>query len=114
MGPHLQVGGAWDIVQSNGFRVAINVMQDGDQLGADATHSAGRVVSTEARGFVRGRHFEITITWNNGTRGEYKGDLTHGHFTPPPIGFLKGTTRDLNNPLSTATWQSEGRNFQVG
>ena len=41
MGPFLQVGGQWDIVQSNGFRVLIDVRQNNDQLSAFASHSNG-------------------------------------------------------------------------
>lgn len=115
MGPFLRVDGQpWDIVQSNGFRVAVHsVVQQGDTFSAFATHSGGRVKSTEVTGFVRGPHLEMTITWDNNTKGEYKGDLTHGLNTPPPIGFLRGETKDLNNPGSRATWESDGRVFQV-
>jgi hypothetical protein len=55
----------------------------------------------------------MTITWDNGTKGLYTGKLTHGPFTPPPLGFLKGHTKDLNNPGSQADWESDGRIFQV-
>jgi hypothetical protein len=113
MGPFLQVGGEWDIVQNNGFRVRINIVQDQDRLSAFASHSNGSVQSIEAIGFVRGPNFEMTITWDNGTKGLYTGKLTFGHFTSPPLGFLKGHTKDLNNPGSQADWESEGRLFQV-
>jgi hypothetical protein len=113
MGPFLQVGGRWEIVQDNGFRVLIDVRQDQDRLSAFASHSNGSVQSTDARGFVRGPEFEMTITWNNGTKGLYTGTFSHGPFTAPPLGFLKGHTRDLNNPGSQTTWQSDGRAFQV-
>lgn len=112
MGMFLQVGGSWDMVQSNGFRVAIRVDQDGETLNAHASHSAGRVESTSATGRVQGTHFEMTIAWNNGTRGFYSADFSHGPFTPPPIGFLRGETHDLDHPESHATWESEGQNFQ--
>ena len=113
MGPFLQVGGEWDIVQRNGFRVRINITQDQDRLSAFASHSNGSVLSTEATGFVRGPNFEMTITWNNRTKGLYTATLTHGPFTPPPQGFLKGHTKDLNHPGSESDWESEGRVFQV-
>jgi hypothetical protein len=113
MGPFLQVGGAWDIVQTNSFRVSINIIQDQDRLSAFASHTNGSVQSLEAQGFVHGPNFEMTITWNNGTRGLYTGILTHGPFTSPPLGFLAGSTQDLNNPGSHADWHSEGRLFQV-
>jgi hypothetical protein len=113
MGPFLQVAGDWDIVQSNGFRVSIRINQDHDRLSAFASHSNGSVQSIEAIGFVQGPNFEMTITWDNGAKGLYTGTFTHGPFTPPPIGFLRGETKDLNHPTSHATWESEGRNFQV-
>lgn len=113
MGPFLQVGGVWDIVQNNGFRVRIDVTQNRDRLTAHASHSGGRVVSASAEGFVRGPLFEITINWMDGTKGRYTGELKHGPFTPPPQGYLKGHTWDLNNPGSCADWESEGRTFQV-
>src|SRR5262249_20306456 len=112
MGPFMDVSGQWDMVQDNGFRVLINVTQTEDQLTATASHSGGQVLSTDATGFVRGPEFGITITWNNGTKGEYTGTFTRGNFDSPPNGFLKGSTKDLNNPGSHAGWFSEGRVFQ--
>ena len=113
MGPFLQVGGQWDIVQDNGFRVAITINQVEDELSAFASHSGGSVQSTGATGFVRGPNFVLTINWNNGTRGLYTAELSHGPFTPPPSGFLRGVSIDLNHPDSKAGWESEGRTFQV-
>ena len=49
----------------------------------------------------------MTITWNNGTRGFYTATLTTGFFDAPGNGYLKGTTKDLANPSSTADWFSE-------
>jgi hypothetical protein len=61
MGPFLQVGGTpWDIVQTNGFRVSINIIQENDQLSASASLSAGRVQSIDATGFVKGPNFQTT------------------------------------------------------
>lgn len=113
IGPFLQVGGDWDIVQTNGFRVRIKITQYQDRLSAFASHSNGIVQSTEAIGIVNGPNFEMTITWNNGTKGFYTGTLSFGYFTSPPNGFLRGRTKDLNNPGSEADWESEGRLFQV-
>jgi hypothetical protein len=113
MGPFLQVGGEWFIRQENGFLVTVNITQHQGRLSAFASHSNGNVQSTEATGSVRGPDFELTITWDNGTKGLYEGKWSHGPFTQPPIGYLKGTTRDLNHPGSHAKWESEGRNFQM-
>ena len=108
----MDVSGQWDIVQSNGFRVPINVSQTNDQLSGSASHSNGTVLSENITGFVQGPTIDMTITWNNGTKGHYTGTFTRGHFDSPPNGFLKGDSQDLNHLESTATWFSEGRVFQ--
>jgi hypothetical protein len=107
MGPFLQVGGQWEIIQDNGFRVLIDVVQDGDRLSAQASHSAGSVRSRTATGFVRGPDFEMTIDWTDGTKGLYTGRLTAGPWAPAPGGYLKGETRDLNHPGSRSPWHTE-------
>ncbi|RBY89393.1 hypothetical protein [Blastococcus sp. TF02A-30] len=108
----MRVDGRWDIVQSNGFRVAVNVAQRGDQLDVQASHSGGRVFSLHpTAGVVRGTHLDMTIVWSDGSKGQYTGDLRPNKFALP--GFhLAGETRDLNHPTSRATWFSEGRDFQ--
>jgi hypothetical protein len=107
----MRVDGTWDIVQSNGFRVAVNIGQNGDALTVQATHSGGRVHSVDpTSGFVRGTHIDMTITWSDGSKGQYTGDLTPNKFALP--GFrLAGETHDLNHPGSHATWSSEGKDF---
>ena len=113
-GPFLQVGGRWEIVQSNGYSVLINITQMQDRLTAFASHSGGSVWSNEATGFVQGPNFEITISWSNGTKGRYTGTLSYGWFTSPLSGgFLRGQSVDLNNPSSVASWESQGRLFRV-
>jgi hypothetical protein len=108
----MRVDGQWEIVQSNGFRVVVNISQNGDVLTVQATHSGGRVFSKDpTSGFVRGTHIEMTITWSDGSKGQYNGDLTPNKFALP--GFqLAGETHDLNHPGSRATWSSEGRDFE--
>ena len=112
-GPYLQVHGTWEMVQKNGFKVLLHVNQDRDLISASASHSNGRVQSLEATGFVRGPNFDLTITWDNNTKGHYTGKWVHGHFTQPPIGYLAGNTVDLINPESQAIWNSEGMNFYM-
>jgi hypothetical protein len=109
--PVLQVGGYWEIVQSNGYTVYINVTQNGDRISAFAHQSSTPTVySTKAEGYVDAATFNMIITWDNGTKGQYVGRLSFDHFW----GNLKGTTWDLNNPgLPTATWDSQLRNFYV-
>ena len=76
MASFMDVSGQWDIVQDNGFRVLINVRQTNDQLSATASHSAGKVLSTEATGVVRGPEFDMTITETMAPRAT---TLAHSH-----------------------------------
>jgi len=108
----LQVGGQWDIVQDNGFRVTVNLTQSGSTVGGSAHTSTNDSVGL--RGSVTATDLDMHIDWKGGARGHYTGTLSHGPFTPPPIGFLKGSTVDDNDRTSHATWQSEGKNFQAG
>ncbi|MGH6838634.1 MAG: hypothetical protein ACREDT_07505 [Methylocella sp.] len=111
MAPFLQVGGEWDIVQNNGFRVRINVTQDRDRLSAFAPHPKGSVQSAEAKGFVRGPDIEMTITWDNGTKDLYTGKLTHGLF--PDSGLPEGSYKGPEQPWKRGGWESDGRVFHV-
>jgi hypothetical protein len=112
-GPYMDVSGSWEMVQKNGYRVSLNVRQNRGRITAYASHSNGRVKSEEAKGSVSGPNFELTITWDNGTKGKYTGKLSHGPFTAPPLGYLKGRTVDLNNPGSSSSWESQGKVFRV-
>ena len=107
----LQVDGQWEMAQSNGFRVTVNIIQNGTVLDATAHHSGGRVQATEATGFVSGHDFNLTITWDNGSRGQYTALFKQGIGAQGGRGYLDGDTVDLNHPGSHATWQSEGREF---
>jgi hypothetical protein len=119
MGPFLRVGGTWDIVQKNGFRVTVTINQNNTNgaFTASAVSSTG-VQSNSASGSVNGPNFNMTINWSDGhggagARGHYTGMFSHGPFTQPPIGFLQGETQDLDVPASHAHWESEGKNFQI-
>ncbi len=107
----LGVGGQWEIVQDNGFRVTVNLTQNGSAVSGSAHTSTNDSVSLT--GNVTATTLDMTIAWKGGAKGQYHGDFAHGPFTPPPIGFLRGTTKDLSDPTSTANWESEGKNFQV-
>ena len=86
----MRVDGKWDIVQSNGFRVAVDIGQPSDELTVFATHSGGGVHSIDpTTGLVRGTHIELTITWSDGSKGQYNGDLTPNKFALPGF-FLAG------------------------
>lgn len=102
------VDGVWEIVQSNGFLVRVDIAQprdpsgnlaDGDLHGAAKEVGAGGVDLVEANlsGALRGDSFEFTADWPNGTKGQYSGNFDPG-------GNLSGVTFDLANPTSQATW----------
>jgi hypothetical protein len=94
------VSGQWELRQSNGFDVVFDIVQS--QSGH--LHGSGRVVGgMEANGEGRldGNSFVFTVDWNNNGRGgQYSGRFGPG-------GFLSGTTVDLDNPSSGATWASK-------
>ncbi|MER6386118.1 hypothetical protein ACWDBD_47550 [Streptomyces sp. NPDC001118] len=88
-------GGVWDIYQSNAF-LTVNLTQDG---GGNLYGSAvqGDMVGTLLNGAVDGQNIYFTISWSNGAVGRYTG-------VRGADGRLSGTTFDLNNPASQATW----------
>ena len=81
-------------------------MPRGACLDATCSHSGGKVRSTEAVGFVDDDRFELTITWDNGTKGRYNGRLESAVFVPADQGVFKGTTVDVFHPSSSAGWES--------
>ena len=109
--PSINVAGHWRITQDNGFVVDVSMEQNGQALDAFCTHSNGRVRSTQAIGNVNGDSMKLTITWDNGSKGEYTGRLEKGFFTKVNEGILKGRTRDLNHPASSAGWEVKDRIF---
>ena len=105
--PVIQVGGQWKIRQTNGYLVDVNINQYGNTLDAVCFHSNHMFWSTVAQGFVRGEEFELTIMWNNGSKGKYYVRLVPGYFTWGNTGILKGSTVDINNPWNTAGWECD-------
>jgi hypothetical protein len=97
------VDGAWILVQSNGFRVEVDIAQARDSNGnlADgALHGSAQVIGgAEANlsGRLSGDSLEFGVDWPNGTVGQYSGNFDAG-------GNLSGVTFDLANPTSQATW----------
>ncbi|MFJ8506316.1 hypothetical protein [Streptomyces avermitilis] len=97
------------IKQDNRHTVFANIQQDGDRISGNANHSG--VQSIEITGTVRNEAVDFFITWANGAKGHYTGDLKKGHFTGPMEGILTGFTEDVNNPGHTAQWEVEDRVF---
>lgn len=97
------VEGPWMLVQSNGFRVSVDIAQARDPSGRltdGPFHGAAQVVGgaeANLNGELSGDSFEFEVDWPNGTRGKYEGNFDARE-------FLSGVTFDLANPTSQATW----------
>ena len=95
----------WDLIQTNGARVTIDIDQvrpDG-KFDLEASHSNGSVRgkgSGELRRDSIGEEILFTITWGNNTQGAYQGRFDGGN-------FLNGSTFDVKNPTSHAGWRSD-------
>ncbi|MFJ8212510.1 hypothetical protein [Streptomyces sp. NPDC096033] len=87
--------GVWDLYQTNAT-VRVDLRQDGDGR-LFGTVSSGNTVGTLRDGHVDGNHIEFTVGWNHGPVGRYTGDRGGD-------GRLSGSTVDLTNPSSQATW----------
>lgn len=101
------VGGSWDARQSNGFVATFDLElrgRDGVFHGR-ASHSGG-ATQGHGEGLVTGNDFLYTVTWNNGSVGEYNGRFN-------AEGRITGVTFDKANPQSSATWSSSKRFKQL-
>jgi hypothetical protein len=94
------VSGVWDARQSNGFVATFDLNLRGDQgvFFGTASHSGGSVRG-HGEGLITGDDFLFTVTWNNGTTGEYNGRFN-------AEGRITGNTFDKNHPQNSATWSS--------
>jgi hypothetical protein len=92
--------GLWVINQSNGASVNIDVdrVNNDGSFTLEANHSGGAVTGNGA-GNMHGNELHFTINWNNNTQGAYIGAFG-------PDGFLNGSTFDIRNPNSHASWRS--------
>ncbi|MFI6959863.1 hypothetical protein ACIBJI_41170 [Nocardia sp. NPDC050408] len=108
----LQVGGQWEIVESNGSHIKLVVSQDGDKLSAQASvFIFGPNQSIKSSGHVSGDKFFLRIEWSNGAIGEYSAKFTQGGFPPGSQGILQGTRTVVGaqgDPQGTAGWESAG------
>ncbi|KOU13151.1 hypothetical protein ADK52_38900 [Streptomyces sp. WM6372] len=91
-------GGVWTIYQSNAT-VRVDLRQDGSGNLYGST-SSGNTVGTVQEGSVNGNDIYFVVQWNHGPKGRYTGSLG-------PDRRLSGTTYDMNNPSSQATWRSD-------
>lgn len=91
------VSGKWDAYQSNGFVTHFDIQQSGTELRGIGNHSGN--VNGRGEGSVDGSQFLFTVTWDNGTIGEYSGTFNK-------IGRITGVGFDKAHPESQATWYS--------
>jgi hypothetical protein len=91
------VSGRWQMQQTNGFTVTVNLVQKGTKiLGRATTSTAG---THDVRGNVHGDDLYLDVTWSLETRGIYRGKIGSS-------GRIEGTTYDKENPGSRAKWFS--------
>ncbi len=95
------IQGLWEIVQTNGFKVALDVGPINQQNGSfQATaFQEGNQVNGNGSGNVNGDFMHFTITWDNGTQGAYNGAFD-------AQGFINGASFDVKHPDSVAGWRS--------
>jgi hypothetical protein len=104
------VSGIWNIKQSNGYTVQVNIEQprfdnvvlDGPLSGTAQEYTPhGTDISnpnqTLQDGKLDGDAFVIRINWGNDTLGHYSGFFD-------PFGRLSGVTYDEMHPGAQATW----------
>uniref|UniRef100_A0AAU2JS67 Uncharacterized protein n=1 Tax=Streptomyces sp. NBC_00049 TaxID=2903617 RepID=A0AAU2JS67_9ACTN len=96
--PAFNAGGVWYLYQTNAT-VRVDLSQDasGRLFG---TVSSGNTVGTLRDGSVNGNDIYFTVGWSHGPVGRYTG-------VRGADGRLSGTTVDLTNPSSQATWFTE-------
>jgi hypothetical protein len=94
------IGGLWDILQTNGFAVPINVepVQPDGSFTLEAEENQGAVRGTGA-GHVNGNLVNFIVNWSNGTTGAYNGAFDDH-------GVINGSTFDIKHPQSFAGWHS--------
>ena len=89
------VSGSWPVVQSNGFNYTFSLQQNGTVVTGTAT---GGGPPATIQGTMQGSEFSVTVYWAAEGYGLYTAAMTAaGELT-------NGTTYNLSNPSSTATW----------
>ncbi|WP_405977621.1 hypothetical protein [Streptomyces sp. NBC_00158] len=96
--PGFDATGKYDIYQSNAT-VRVDFSQNGEGRVFGSARS-GNTVGTVREGSVDGQKIYFVIDWSHGPVGRYTG-------TRGPDGRLSGTTYDMTNPSSQATWRTD-------
>lgn len=105
--------GEWDLTapltidQSDGYRVAMTLKQDGTELSGSAEYArrAGRSVPGKVRGSISGDDFEVEVTWDKGGIGLYQGKLIQAPgSTRSPTRVMDGTVVNKVHPGPPVKW----------
>ncbi|MFI1182524.1 hypothetical protein ACH4UT_23625 [Streptomyces sp. NPDC020799] len=99
MAPGFYAGGTWQLYQSNGFTVTLNLTQDSSGSLYGSGYYGGTSGTVEYGAVVDGTSIYFTIGWSNGARGRYTGSLGSDR-------RLSGLAYDLNNPSAQASWST--------
>jgi hypothetical protein len=93
-------GGRYLFNQSNGYTLELSSPSGQEiQTRALAWNGSGDKLYGRAGGTVNGYNIGFDVQWTNGHIGAYQGKMNLG-------GFASGTTYDLKDPSSTASWES--------
>ncbi|MEU5979282.1 hypothetical protein [Streptomyces sp. NPDC047315] len=97
LAPGFYAGGTWQLHQSNGQVVTVNVTQDSIGRLYGSAYSGSTSATIEYGALVDGTSINFNLSWSNGARGRYTGHLAADR-------RLSGHTYDLNRPTSQASW----------
>ena len=93
----------WTVVQSDGWRMRFDGLQDGNSLIGKAHGTRGRdsaAMTGILNGSIDGDELYMTIYWPDGSIGKYLGAVNgQGH--------VQGTSIDQRNPTSVVQWSGE-------
>ncbi|MGM7776968.1 hypothetical protein ACSVHC_13280 [Arthrobacter sp. KNU-44] len=101
--PCWDISGTWTTVQGGSRTLTFTFQQNGNQVSGTAGDTS---LSGTFTGNVTGDHVDVIVVWNaqraNGStlEGEYEATIS--------AGTLTGTTHDVANPSSHATWTATG------
>ncbi|MQS38988.1 hypothetical protein [Streptomyces katsurahamanus] len=99
LAPGFYAGGTWQIYQSNRQVVTVNVTQDSSGRLYGSAYHGSTSATIEYGAVVDGTSISFNLSWSNGARGRYTGNLGADR-------RLSGITFDLNHPSSQATWST--------
>ncbi|MFJ4686706.1 hypothetical protein [Streptomyces sp. NPDC088789] len=99
LAPGFYAGGTWQLHQSNGPVVTVNLTQDSSGRLYGSGYYGGTSGTIEYGAVVDGTSITFVLSWSNGARGRYTGNLGADR-------RLSGITFDLNRPSNQASWST--------